>query len=146
MMQSRGEYQDVPREGAVVMPVKGQKKRCRVQKLAVEHRQKLKEVTQEYCGSRSRVTVATKRTSRHATVAWQKKKKLLRKDRTRGSCGTACVTCTPLISQVLVRIIGFISSWLHTHNYTYTQAIQCYLSCTHITVHRCTRTRILSFQ
>jgi hypothetical protein len=42
--------------------------------------------------------------------------------------------------------------WIYYHmvthsliNYTYTQAMQCCLSFTHFTVHRCTRTRILSF-
>jgi hypothetical protein len=55
------------------------------------------------------------------------------------------VTCTPLIRRVLVRMIGIISSCLHIHNYTYTQAIQCYVSFTQFTVHRCTHSRILSF-
>jgi hypothetical protein len=42
----------------------------------------------EYYGSRRKVMVAGKWTSRHATVAWQKRR--LRKDKTQDSCETAC--------------------------------------------------------
>jgi hypothetical protein len=73
MMQSAEEHQDVPREEAAVMPVRGLRKRRRVWKLAAERRQKPKEATRGHCGSRRRVTVAGKRTSRHATVAWGKR-------------------------------------------------------------------------
>jgi hypothetical protein len=45
--------------------------------------------------------------------------------------------CMPLTRQVLVWMIGFISSWLHTLNYTCTLAIQHYLSFTQVTVDCC---------
>jgi hypothetical protein len=48
------------------------------------------------------------------------------------------------IRGVLVRMIGFITSWA-THSLVITQTIQRYLCFTPITVHRCARTRILSF-
>jgi hypothetical protein len=72
MMQSVEEHQEIPTEDAAVMPVRGLKKRSRVQKLAAERRQKPKEGARGYCGSRKRVTIAVKRTPRHATVAWWK--------------------------------------------------------------------------
>jgi hypothetical protein len=72
MMQSMEEHQEMPAEDATVMPVGELRKRCRVRKRPTESRQKMK-----------------KRTPRHATVAWRKRK-LLRKSGTRGNCGTAC--------------------------------------------------------
>jgi Skp family chaperone for outer membrane proteins len=86
MMQSAEEHQDIPNEVTAVMPVRGLRKRCRVWKLAAEHLQKSKEGTRGYCESRRRVTVASKRTSHHATVAWQKRK-LLSKSETQDNCG-----------------------------------------------------------
>jgi hypothetical protein len=74
MMQPVKEHQEVHREEAAVVPVRGPRKRRRVRKLAAERRQKPKEGTLGYSGSRKGVTVAGKRTSRHATVAWRKEK------------------------------------------------------------------------
>jgi hypothetical protein len=52
MMQSVEEHQDIPREEAASMPVRGLRKRCRVWKLAAERRHKPKKGTRGYCGSR----------------------------------------------------------------------------------------------
>jgi hypothetical protein len=56
-----------------------------------------------------------------SVVKWNEGKVMVKYE-----CISSChfiVTCTPLIRRVLVRMIGFISSWLHTHNYI---PIQCY--------------------
>jgi hypothetical protein len=74
MMQPVGEHQDVPREDTAVMSIRGLRKRRRVQKLTAERRLKPKEGTRGFCGSRRRVTVAGRRTSRHVTVACLKRK------------------------------------------------------------------------
>jgi hypothetical protein len=73
MMQSVEEHQEVPTEEVTVTPVKGLKKRRRVQKLATECHQELKERTQGYCGSRKKVTIAGRRTFRHVRLAWRKR-------------------------------------------------------------------------
>jgi hypothetical protein len=56
------------------------------------------------------------------------------------------VACMPLIRRVLVRMIGFISSWLHTHSslHLYTGYTALSLVYTPVKVRRYTRTRILS--
>jgi hypothetical protein len=95
MMQSAEEHQEIPTEDAAVMAVGEPRKRRRVQKLATERRQKLKEGTGAYCGLRRRVTAVGKRTSRHATVAWRRRK-LFRISGTLENCGsrkTVTVTC-----------------------------------------------------
>jgi hypothetical protein len=69
MMLSVGEHQEVIEEEAAVMPVGEPKKRRRNRNLAAERRQKPKERTRGYCGSRKRVTVADRKVSRRATVA-----------------------------------------------------------------------------
>jgi hypothetical protein len=69
MMQFAVEHQEVHREDDTVMPVGEPRKQCRVWKLATEHRQKMK-----------------KRTFRHATVAWRKRK-LFRKTWAEKNCG-----------------------------------------------------------
>jgi hypothetical protein len=74
VMQSMEEDQDMSTEDAAVVPVGEPRKRRRVQKLAADHRQTPKEGPRLYYGSRSRVTVDGQRTSRHATVAWLKRK------------------------------------------------------------------------
>jgi hypothetical protein len=61
MMQSAEEHQLILSEDVAVMPVKGLKRRHRVQKLAAERRQKLKEWTGGYCGARKRVTIACRK-------------------------------------------------------------------------------------
>jgi hypothetical protein len=73
MMQSVEEHQDVPSED-VVRAVKGLRKRRRGRKITAGRRIEPKEQTRGYYGSRRKVTVARKRTSRHATVAWLKRK------------------------------------------------------------------------
>jgi hypothetical protein len=85
-MQSVMEHQGIPKGKAAVVPVKGLRKRCKDGKLAREHHQRLKEGTRRCCGSRKRVTFAGKRTSRHATVSWRKRK-LFRKSGTKENCG-----------------------------------------------------------
>jgi hypothetical protein len=84
MMQSAEEHQNIPNEEAAVTPVKGLKKRRRVQKLTAERRQKLKERTRGYCRSQRRVNVAGRRALRHARSAWCKRN-FFRKIRTQGS-------------------------------------------------------------
>jgi hypothetical protein len=74
MMQSVEEHKDVPSEDVAVMPVKGLKKQRRGRKSTAERRRKPKKGTRGYPGSRRKVTVAGKRTSYHATVAWLKTK------------------------------------------------------------------------
>jgi hypothetical protein len=85
MMQSVKEHQEVPREEVAVTPVKGLKKRRRVQKLAAERLQELKERTQGFCGSRKRVTVACRMTFRHSRLARRKKDVFKKKIRIQGS-------------------------------------------------------------
>jgi hypothetical protein len=74
MMHFVEEHQDIPNEVAAVMPVRGMRKRHRVQELAAERHQELKERTRGYCRSQKRVTVADRRMSRHTSVAWRKRK------------------------------------------------------------------------
>jgi hypothetical protein len=86
MMQSKEKHQEIPRGEAAVMSVRGLRKLCRVRNLAAERRQKPKERTRGYCGSRKTVTVAGRRTSRHASVAWRKRN-LCRRIGTLEKCG-----------------------------------------------------------
>jgi hypothetical protein len=51
-MQSEEVHQEIPKGQATVMPVGRPRKRCRVCNLAVERRQKKKERTQGYLGTR----------------------------------------------------------------------------------------------
>jgi hypothetical protein len=74
MMQSVEEHQVVTTEGVVLRAVKGLRKRHRGRKSTVERRGKPKKGSKGYSGSRRKVTVAGKRTSRHATVAWLRRK------------------------------------------------------------------------
>jgi hypothetical protein len=52
------------------MPVRGLRKRSNVQNLAAERRQKPKERTRGYCGSRKTVTVTGRWMTRRPGVAW----------------------------------------------------------------------------
>jgi hypothetical protein len=61
MMQSIEEHQKIPKEDAAVMLVGGPRKRHRVCNLAAECRQKRKERTRGYCGSRRKSAAACKR-------------------------------------------------------------------------------------
>jgi hypothetical protein len=80
------EHQGIPREDVVVRPVKGLKKRRRGRKLIAERRGEPKKGTRGYSGSRKKVTVAGKWTSRHAAVAWLKRK-LFRRSRIKEQFG-----------------------------------------------------------
>jgi hypothetical protein len=64
------------------MPVGGLRKQRRDWNLAVERYQKPKERTQGYCGSQKRVTVAGRRMTCCAVVAWLRRG-VIRKDCTR---------------------------------------------------------------
>jgi hypothetical protein len=85
--QSVGEHQEIPKEEATVMPVGEPKKRRRNRNLAAERRQKLKERTRGYCGSRNRVTVADRKVSRRAAVA-RRRRDIFAQERTRVKRGT----------------------------------------------------------
>jgi hypothetical protein len=79
MMQSTEEHQEIPNGEAAVMPVGELRKRCRIQNLATEHRQKRKERTQEKRGSRSKSAATCRKVSHGAKVAWRKRN-IARKD------------------------------------------------------------------
>jgi hypothetical protein len=82
MMQCVGEHQEVSREEAVVMSVGEPKKRRRNRNLAAERRQKPKERTRGYCGTRKRVTIADRKVSRRAAVA-RRRRDIFAQERTR---------------------------------------------------------------
>jgi hypothetical protein len=82
-MQSLEEHQEIPKEESAVMPVGGLRKRCRDRNLAAGHHQKPKGRIRASCESRSRLTVAGKKITSRATVAWRKRI-LLRKIVDRG--------------------------------------------------------------
>jgi hypothetical protein len=86
-MQSMEEHQEIPKEEAAVMPVRGLRKRCRDQNLATERRQKSKKRIQANCESTRRLTVAGKKMTRRVTVAWRKRN-VLRKIVTQRNCGS----------------------------------------------------------
>jgi hypothetical protein len=73
MMQSAEEHQEFPKEDAAVMPVGEPRKRRRDQNLAAGRRQKPKERIQATCGCRRKLTIAGKKMTRRATVAWRKR-------------------------------------------------------------------------
>jgi hypothetical protein len=87
MMPSVEEHQYTSTEEVAVMPVKGLRKRRRGRKLTAGRRGESKEVTRGNCGSRRKLDAACRKVSRHATVAWRKRK-LFRKSETRGYCGS----------------------------------------------------------
>jgi hypothetical protein len=72
MMQSVEEHQEVPKEKAAVMPVRGLRKRCRDRNLAVGHCQKLKGRIQANCESRRRLTIACRKMACRARVVWHR--------------------------------------------------------------------------
>jgi hypothetical protein len=86
MMQSLEEHQEIRKEDAAVMPVGELKKRRRDRNLAAGPRQKPNGRIQASCESRRRLTVAGKRMTLRATVAWRKRN-LLRKIVTQRNCG-----------------------------------------------------------
>jgi hypothetical protein len=86
MMQSVGEHQEVPREDAAVIPVRGRKRRHRGREQAAGRRGEPKELTRGDCGSRKKLTAACRKASRRATLAWRKRN-VFRKSWTHGNCG-----------------------------------------------------------
>jgi hypothetical protein len=86
MMPPAEEHHEIPNREATVKPVKGLKKQRRVCNLATERRQKKQERTQRNHGSRRKLAVACRKVSRHATVAWWKRK-LVRRTRTQENYG-----------------------------------------------------------
>jgi hypothetical protein len=86
MMQSTEEHQVVPREDAIVIPVRGRKRRHRGQKEAAGRRGEPKELTRGDRGSRKKLAAACRKAFRHATVAWRKRN-VFRKSWTCGYCG-----------------------------------------------------------
>jgi hypothetical protein len=85
-MQSMEEHQEIPKEEAAVLPVGELRKRRRNQNLAAGRRQKPKGRVQATCESRRGLTVAGKKITRRATVAWRKRN-VFRKIGTQGNCG-----------------------------------------------------------
>jgi hypothetical protein len=85
MMQSIEEHQENPKGEAAVMPVGGPRKRRKVRNLAAERRQKRKERTRGYIGSRRKLAAACRKVSRRAKVA-RRKRNLFRKIRTLEKC------------------------------------------------------------
>jgi hypothetical protein len=67
------EHQEIPKEDATVIPVGGLSKRRRDRNLAAGRRQKPKKRIQANCESKRRLTVAGRKMTRHATVAWRKR-------------------------------------------------------------------------
>jgi ElaB/YqjD/DUF883 family membrane-anchored ribosome-binding protein len=86
MMQSAEENQEVPRDDAVVKPVRGWKRRHRGRKQAVGRRGEPKELNRGDCGSRKKLAAACRKASCRATVAWRKRN-VFRKSWTHGNCG-----------------------------------------------------------
>jgi hypothetical protein len=85
-MQPVEEYQEIPKEDTAVMPVGGLRKRRRDRNLVAERRQKPKRRIRASCESRRRLTVAGKKVTRRATVAWRKRN-IFRRIVTQGNCG-----------------------------------------------------------
>jgi hypothetical protein len=86
MMQSAEKHQDVPSEDVAVMPVNGLRKRRRGRKSTAGRRGEPKERIRGNCGSRNKLAADCRKVSRHATVAWRKRK-LFRKSGTQEFCG-----------------------------------------------------------
>jgi hypothetical protein len=86
MMQSAEEHQMVPREDAVMIPVRGRKRRNRGRKEAAGRRGEPKELNRGDRGSRKKLAAACRKASRRATVAWRKRN-VFRKSWTHGNCG-----------------------------------------------------------
>jgi hypothetical protein len=69
MIQFIEEHQEIPKEDAAVISVRGPRKRRRVCSLAAERRQKMRERTRGNRGSRRKSTAACRKLSRRAKVA-----------------------------------------------------------------------------
>jgi hypothetical protein len=85
LMRSIEEHQDIPKGEATVMPVRELRKWCRVCNLAAECRQKRKERTRGNRGYKRKLAAACRKVSRHAKLAWQKRK-FFRKIRIQENC------------------------------------------------------------
>jgi hypothetical protein len=72
-MQSMEEHQEIPKEEAIVKPVKGRKKRHRSRKPAAGRCGEPKELTQSDCGSGKKLVAACRKVSSCATVAWHRR-------------------------------------------------------------------------
>jgi hypothetical protein len=81
-MQSIAEHQEVPKEEAAAMPVRGLRKRCRDRNLTAGRRQKGKGRIQASCESQKRLTVSGRKMTCRARVAGRREN-VIRKDRTR---------------------------------------------------------------
>jgi hypothetical protein len=81
MMQSIGDHQEVPKKEAAVRSSGALKKQHRGRNLATECHQKPKERTRGKCGFRKKLTIARRRMTHCAGVAWRKGN--VRKDQTR---------------------------------------------------------------
>jgi hypothetical protein len=88
-MECGSEHREVPKEDAVVKPVKGQKKRLKGRKLAAGRHGESKQLTQGDCGSRRKLAAACRKVSHRAAVAWRKRN-VFRKIRTWGNWGSRC--------------------------------------------------------
>jgi hypothetical protein len=84
MIQSVGKHQEVPKEETAVMPVVGLRKRRRDQNLAARHRQKPKGRIQVSREPRKRLTIAGRKVTCRASVAWRKRN-VARKDGARAN-------------------------------------------------------------
>jgi hypothetical protein len=71
--ERKSEHQEVPKEEAAVMPVRGLRKRGWDWNLVTGHHQKPKGRIQASCESRKRLTVACRKMTHHARVAWRKR-------------------------------------------------------------------------
>jgi hypothetical protein len=85
-MQSVEEHQEIPKEEAALMPVGGLKKWHRKRNLAAGRSQKPKGRIQANSESRRRLTVADRKMTRRAAVAWRKRN-IFRKIGTQENCG-----------------------------------------------------------
>jgi hypothetical protein len=84
-MESEAGHREVPKEGAVVKPVKERKKQQRGRKLTAGRGGEPKELSRGICGSR-KLAATCRKVSHRATVAWRKRN-IFRKIRTQGNCG-----------------------------------------------------------
>jgi hypothetical protein len=95
MMQCVGEHQEVPKGEAAVMPVGRLRKRRRDRNLASGRCQNLKGRIQASFASWKRLTVAYRKMTCHARVAWHKRN-IVRKDCTRAKVEQATQRIKPL--------------------------------------------------
>jgi hypothetical protein len=84
--QKKQDKQDIPNEDAAVMPAVELRKQHRVRYLAAESRWKMRDRTRGNHGSRRKSAVARRKVSRHARVAWRKRK-LIQRMGTQENCG-----------------------------------------------------------